>query len=67
MTTRDDNPIAFISYSWSGVKHREFVLNLAERLMSDGVYVRLDIWDLKEGHDKYVFMEKMVTDPEAKF
>lgn len=65
MTTRDDNPKIFISYSWSGSKHQEFVLNLAERLMSDGVHVLLDIWDLKEGHDKYEFMEKMVTDLEV--
>ena len=30
--------------------------------MNDGVDVVLDIWDLKEGDDKYAFMEKMVTD-----
>lgn len=30
--------------------------------MNDGVDVVLDIWDLKEGDDKYVFMETMVTD-----
>lgn len=65
MTTRDDNPKVFISYSWSNPKHEEFVLNLAERLMADGVHVLLDKWDLKEGHDKYNFMEKMVTDPDV--
>ncbi|CCQ64760.1 MULTISPECIES: SEFIR domain-containing protein [Crocosphaera] len=65
MTTRDDNPKVFISYSWSGVEHQEFVLNLAEKLMFDGVNVLLDQWDLKEGQDKYVFMEQMVTDPEV--
>ena len=27
--------------------------------------VILDKWHLKEGQDKYVFMEKMVTDPEV--
>jgi hypothetical protein len=31
--------------------------------MGDGVDVIIDIYDLKEGHDKYAFMEKMVTDP----
>jgi hypothetical protein len=31
-------------------------------MVSDGVDVVLDIWDLKEGDDKYAFMEKMVTD-----
>lgn len=30
--------------------------------MNDGVDVVLDVWDLKEGDDKYAFMEKMVTD-----
>ena len=30
--------------------------------MSDGVDVTLDVWSLKDGQDKYVFMEKMVTD-----
>jgi len=38
-------------------------LELAERLTSDGIYVILDVWELKAGHDKYSFMEKMVTDP----
>lgn len=35
----------------------------AERLLADGVEVVMDIFDLKEGHDKYAFMESMVTDP----
>jgi hypothetical protein len=30
--------------------------------VSDGVDVILDVWDLKEGDDKYAFMERMVTD-----
>lgn len=62
MFTRDDNPKVFISYSWSNPEHEEFIRNLAEKLMADGVYVILDKWDLKEGHDKYSFMEMMVTD-----
>ncbi|MDK2971590.1 MAG: hypothetical protein PWP23_1345 [Candidatus Sumerlaeota bacterium] len=32
--------------------------------MADGVDVRLDKWDLKEGDDKYVFMEGLVNDPQ---
>lgn len=39
------------------------VRNWADRLMADGVNIVLDQYDLKEGHDKYAFMEKMVTDP----
>lgn len=54
----------FISYSWSTLKHEKWVLNLAERLMSDGVNVVLDKWDLKEGQDIYHFMETMVKSDE---
>jgi hypothetical protein len=52
----------FISYSWSSVAHQGLVREWAERLASDGVNVLLDLYDLKEGHDKYAFMERMVTD-----
>ena len=31
--------------------------------MSDGVEVVLDVYDLEHGDDKFVFMERMVTDP----
>ncbi|CAN5594683.1 SEFIR domain-containing protein [soil metagenome] len=56
-------PRVFVSYSWTSPEHEEFVLTLATRLRSDGVDVILDKWDLREGHDKHVFMETMVTDP----
>lgn len=52
----------FISYSWSTPDHEEWVMDLAERLMQDGVDVIIDKWELNEGDDKYAFMEKMVTD-----
>ena len=54
----------FISYSWTTPAHEEWVINLAERLMSDGVEVVIDKWDLKEGHDLFDFMESMVKSPE---
>lgn len=57
---------AFISYSWSSPEHEQWVLNLAEQLCENGIDVQLDKWGLKEGHDKFSFMEKMVTDPEIK-
>ena len=56
-------PKAFISYSWTSESHRETVRNWADRLIADGVEIILDQYDLKEGHDKYAFMEKMVVDP----
>lgn len=55
-------PKAFISYSWSSPEHQKWVLDLAERLVSDGVDVVLDKYELREGQDKYAFMERMVTD-----
>jgi len=52
-------PKVFISYSWAC---SERVIELAERLVADGVDVVLDVWELKEGQDKYAFMERCVTD-----
>lgn len=58
-------PKVFISYSWTTPEHEAWVYELAQRLMvSDGVDVKLDKWDLKEGNDKYAFMERMVTSSE---
>lgn len=56
----------FISYSWSKPSHEEWVVGLAQRLMQDGVDVAIDKWDLKEGHDKFHFMESMVKSEEIK-
>jgi hypothetical protein len=56
-------PRAFISYSWSSEEHETWVIELATRLMQDGVQVILDKWDLKVGYDAIAFMESMVTDP----
>ncbi len=50
----------FISYSWSTPAHEQWVLELAQRLVNDGIDVILDKWNLKPGHDKYAFMEQMV-------
>jgi len=55
-------PKAFISYSWTSPSHQALVKHWADQLLSDGVDVVLDIYDLKEGNDKYAFMERMVTD-----
>jgi hypothetical protein len=57
---------AFISYSWSSPSHEAWVLNLANRLVSDGIDVILDKWELQPGRDPIAFMEQMVTDPQVK-
>jgi hypothetical protein len=56
------SPKVFISYSWSSPAHQQLVQSWAVQLVADGIDVVLDIYDLKEGHDKYAFMERMVTD-----
>lgn len=63
MSKEQENvPKVFISYSWSDPEHELWVLNLAEQLVESGVDVIFDKWDLKEGHDTFAFMEKMVND-----
>jgi hypothetical protein len=58
-----DAPRVFISYSWTSPQHQKWVLDLADQLAQSGVDVLLDKWDLREGADKYAYMERMVTDP----
>lgn len=54
-----DTKKVFISYSW---KIKDQVIELADRLISDGVDVVIDEYNLKDGQDKYLFMEQCVTD-----
>ncbi len=63
MSASKEHPKVFISYSWSGAEHEQFVIELATALRTHGVDAILDKWRLKPGQDKYVFMESMVTDP----
>jgi hypothetical protein len=58
-------PKLFISYSWTTPDHQQWVIKFAEELISQGVHVVLDVWDLQPGHDANAFMESMVTDPEV--
>ncbi|MCX7921327.1 MAG: toll/interleukin-1 receptor domain-containing protein [Clostridia bacterium] len=65
MNHEGKTPKVFISYSWTNEEHKKWVLDLAESLTKDGVHVILDVWDLKEGHDNYSFMESSVTSPDV--
>jgi hypothetical protein len=56
-------PKVFTSYSRTSSEHIEWVRVLVNRLRDDGADMILDVYRLKEGHDKYAFMEQMVTDP----
>ncbi len=57
----DKHPQVFISYSWSSEDYKKEIKEIAERLMRDGVLVKLDVWDLRDGQDKYAYMEQCVT------
>ena len=54
------NPTVFIHYSWDSENHKKWVLNLANRLIKNGVDVFLDRFDLKIGSNLSCFMEKVV-------
>lgn len=50
-------PTVFISYSHDSESHKDWVLQLATRLRSNGVDILLDRWNLKLGQDLPSFME----------
>lgn len=62
MSEKIEPPKVFISYSWSTNEHEKWVLDLATELEESGIHIVIDKWELREGGDKYAFMEKMVTD-----
>lgn len=51
-------PKVFISYSHDSDKLKDWVLQLATRLRSNGVDIVLDRWNLKIGNDLASFMER---------
>ncbi len=58
MTTTVIEPTIFISYSHDTEAHKDWVLQLATRLRSNGVNIMLDRWNLKLGSDLASFMER---------
>jgi hypothetical protein len=59
-----ENPVVFISYSWDNELHKEWVLNLANRLRSDGVDAILDRYYLKPGKNLPHFVEDSISKAE---
>ena len=51
-------PTVFISYSHDNEPHKEWVYNLACRLIESGVETILDQWDLQLGSNLAKFMEQ---------
>jgi hypothetical protein len=55
-------PKVFVSYSHDSEVHKNWVLNLATRLVANGVDILLDQWDLTLGSDLPRFIESGLTD-----
>lgn len=51
----------FISYSWEDDNHKDWIRELANRLISDGIEVTLDQYDVSIGDRLPQFMEKAIT------
>lgn len=43
------NPKVFVSYSWDSEDHKTWVRELSERLIKNGIDVRLDQWHVAPG------------------
>ena len=56
------NPVVFVSYSWDDEQHEEWVLQLASDLVSFGIDVILDKWEMKLGKLLPHFMEHAIKD-----
>lgn len=54
----EDHPEVFISYSHDNPEHETWVGELGAQLMSHGVIVNLDQWDLRLGSNLAAFMEQ---------
>lgn len=55
------NPRVFISYSWEDDEHRNWVKNLADQLIADGIDAVIDRYDLTLGDRVPKFMEESIT------
>ena len=50
----------FISYSWDNEEYKQWVMNLAKRLRSDGIEAILDQWEIALGDPLTHFMEEKI-------
>jgi hypothetical protein len=51
----------FITYSWDSAAHKNWVKGLADRLIQNGIEVRLDQYDLQPGESFTHFMEVSIA------
>lgn len=50
----------FISYSWDNENHKKWVLDLADKLVSEGVNIILDRYELRPGKSLPLFVETSI-------
>ena len=55
-------PKVFVSYSHDSPDHKKWVMEIATKLINNGVDVILDQWELKAGADIALFMERYIKD-----
>lgn len=56
-----DVPKIFITYSWDNEQHKEWVRKFSDRLLSDGVDVTVDQYDVSSGDRLPQFMEQSIA------
>ncbi|MFA0628607.1 toll/interleukin-1 receptor domain-containing protein [Vibrio sp. 10N.222.49.A3] len=55
-------PKVFLSYSHDNAEHKQWVLDLATRLVNGGIDARIDAWSLGAGDDLPHFMETQLAE-----
>jgi hypothetical protein len=58
----DRSPKVFLSYSWDNEDHKLWVRQLATRLVTNGVDVKLDEWHVPPGESLTQFMELQIRE-----
>lgn len=49
MENKIQSPIVFISYSWEDEEHKDWAMQLVDRLIADGVDAHIDRYELALG------------------
>ena len=55
-------PNVFVSYSHDSLERKKWVFDLSTRLMSNGIEVGLNQWDVSPGDDTHKYMEKNISE-----
>lgn len=66
MSESNNHPKVFISYSRTNSEHTNNVVEFAARLISDGIDVKIDEFDLNVGNDINYFMENNIKNESDK-